>query len=191
MALTGNPGTGKTEVAHIISRVLYEAGVLPEAKVIIGNRETLVGQYVGQTAIKTKEAVQKAMGGVLFIDEAYSLNSNAGGAHDFGAEAIATLIDEMENNKGKFCVIFAGYEIPLKQMIASNPGFNSRIQFWINFPDYSRDELKDIILRFLSKDSVKYTLTDDALEKILDITDYYRSMSDFANARTVRKMLFH
>ena len=189
MAFTGNPGTGKTEVAHIISRVLYEAGVLPEAKVIIGNRETLVGQYVGQTAIKTKEAVQKAMGGVLFIDEAYSLSSDAGGAHDFGAEAIATLIDEMENNKGKFCVIVAGYEMPLKQMVASNPGFNSRIQFWIDFPDYSRDELKAIILRFLSKESVKYTITDDALEEMLDITDYYRSMSDFANARTVRKML--
>ncbi|MCQ2771830.1 MAG: AAA family ATPase [Bacilli bacterium] len=189
MAFTGNPGTGKTEVANIISRILFEAGVLPEAKVIVGNRETLVGQYVGQTAIKTKEAIEKAMGGVLFIDEAYSLISDNGGSHDFGSEAIAALIDGMENNKGKFCVIVAGYDEPLRKMIASNPGFGSRIQFWVDFPDYSHDELKDIALRFLSKETVPYTITEEALEEMLSICEFYRHNDDFANARTVRTML--
>lgn len=187
MAFTGNPGTGKTKVANIISRILYEAGVLPEAKVILGNRETLVGQYVGQTAVKTKEAVAKAMGGVLFIDEAYSLSNVC--QNDFGSEAIATLIDEMEKNKGKFCVVLAGYEKPLMDMISTNPGFNSRIQFYLDFPDYTRDELKQIALSFLSKESVSYTIADDAMKEMLNITDYYRTLPDFANARTIRKML--
>lgn len=189
MAFTGKPGTGKTEVAHIISRILYEAGVLPEAKVIIGNRETLVGQYVGQTAIKTKETIEKAIGGVLFIDEAYSLISDNGGSHDFGSEAIATLIDGMENYRGKLCVIVAGYNEPLRKMIAFNPGFGSRIQFWVDFPDYSSDELRSIALRFLAKESVPYTITDEALEEILSICEIYRQKDDFANARTVRTML--
>ncbi len=187
MAFTGNPGTGKTEVANIISRVLYEAGVLPEAKVILGSRETLVGRYVGETAIKTKEAVSKAMGGVLFIDEAYSLSS--GIENDFGPEAIATLIDEMEKNKGKFCVVLAGYEKPLMKMIATNPGFNSRIQFYLNFPDYTRDELKEITMSFLAKETIPYAISDEAMNEILDLTDYYRTLPDFANARTIRKML--
>ena len=187
MAFAGNPGTGKTEVANIISRILYETGVLDEAKVIVANRESLIGQFVGHTAKKTKEIVDKAMGGVLFIDEAYSLFS--GTSTDFGSEAIATLIDEMEKNKGKFCVVVAGYNGPLKEMIDSNPGFGSRIQFWINFQDYSRDELKQIALLFLNKESVKYSIKDDALELLLDITDLYRHNADFANARTVRNIL--
>ncbi len=187
MAFTGNPGTGKTEVADIISRVLYEAGVLPEAKVILGNRTTLVGKYIGETAIKTKEAISKAMGGVLFIDEAYSLSS--GGEYDYGAEAIAILIDEMEKNKGKFCVVLAGYEKPLMNMIASNPGFNSRIQFYLNFPDYTRDELKEITMSFLARETIPYTISDEAMNEMLDITDYDRTLPDFANARTIRTML--
>ena len=187
MAFAGNPGSGKTEVANIISRILYEAGVLDEAKVIVANRESLIGQFVGHTSKKTKEIVDKAMGGVLFIDEAYSLFS--GTSNDFGSEAIATLIDEMEKNKGKFCVVVAGYNEPLKEMIDSNPGFGSRIQFWINFQDYSRDELKQIALLFLNKESVKYSIKDDALELLLDITDLYRHNADFANARTVRNIL--
>ena len=187
MAFTGNPGTGKTEVANIISRILFEIGVLPEAKVIIGDKETLVSQYVGQTAIKTKEAVEKAMGGVLFIDEAYSLSN--GSSADFGSEAISTLINEMEKNKGKFCLILAGYEKPLKNMIATNPGFSSRIQFYLDFPDYSRDELKKIALSFLKKETVPYTIDENAMQEILNITDYYRTLPDFANARTVRKIL--
>lgn len=188
MAFAGNPGSGKTEVANIISRILYEAGVLTEAKVIVANRESLIGQFVGHTAKKTKEMIDKAMGGVLFIDEAYSLFSGGIG-NDFGSEAIATLIDEMEKNKGKFCVVVAGYNGPLKEMIDSNPGFGSRIQFWINFQDYSREELKQITLLFLNKESVKYSITDDALELLLDITDLYRNNKDFANARTVRNIL--
>lgn len=95
----------------------------------------------------------------------------------------------MENNKGKFCVVLAGYEEPLRAMIATNPGFGSRIQFYIDFPDYSRDELKQIALSFLSKEPVPYTMTDDAMEEMLDICDFYRHRDDFANARTVRKML--
>lgn len=188
MAFAGNPGSGKTEVANIISRILYEVGVLAEAKVIVANRESLIGQFVGHTAKKTKEMIDKAMGGVLFIDEAYSLFSGGIG-NDFGSEAIATLIDEMEKNKGKFSVIVSGYNEPLKEMIDSNPGFGSRIQFWINFQDFSRDELRLIVHSFIKKESLNYTITQEAVEMILDIADYYRNSNDFANARTIRKIL--
>lgn len=185
MAFKGNPGTGKTEVARIIAKILHEAGALPTNKVVETDREGLVGAYVGHTAIKTKEIIDKAMGGVLFIDEAYQLYD--GSKEDFGPEAIATLIKAMEDNQGKFCVILAGYTNELDNMIKANPGFESRIQFHVDFPNYSRDELREIgSLMFASSE---YAYTDDAMEALLDLVDHKRKQPHFANAREIRNLI--
>ncbi len=190
MCFYGNPGTGKTEVARIISRILYDAGVLTEAKLIETDGHGLLGKVVGETAPKTKAKIDDAMNGVLFIDEAYSLLSSAsasGGSTNYGDEAIAVLLKEMEDHRGQFCVILAGYSTEMENMISSNPGFKSRIQFKLEFPDYTREELGDIARLFLDKKN--YNIDDKALDYILDITDYYRKQPDFANARTVRNIL--
>lgn len=186
MCFYGNPGTGKTEVARIISRLLYDAGVLPEAKVVETDARGLIGKYVGETAPKTQDKINDAMGGVLFIDEAYSLTD---GSQDksYGEEAIAVLLKEMEDKRGKFCVILAGYKNEMQNMIAANPGFESRIQFSLDFPDYTRDELAEIANLMLSKK--KYTISEDALNKILDISDWYSKKANFANARTIRNII--
>ena len=190
MCFYGNPGTGKTEVARILSRILYDAGVLGEAKLVETNAQGLIGEYVGHTGPKTQNKINQAMNGVLFIDEAYSLtnsNTNEGGSGSYGDEAIAVLLKEMEDHRGQFCVILAGYKDEMKTMISSNPGFQSRIQFTLEFPDYSREELGEIAGVFLSKKN--YTIDDEALKCLLDITDYYRKQPNFANARTVRNIL--
>ncbi len=186
MCFYGNPGTGKTEVARIISRILADAGVLPEAKLVETDAKGLIGKYVGETAPKTSAKIKDAMGGVLFIDEAYSLNIGSG-SRDYGEEAIATLLKEMEDRRGKFCVILAGYKNEMQEMLSSNPGFESRIQFKLDFPDYSREELGEIAKRFLKKK--KYEITEDALDKLLDIAEWYRERPNFANARTLRNII--
>ena len=186
MTFRGNPGTGKTEVARIIAGILYENGLLPTDHVVETDRSGLVAAYVGQTALKTMERVEEAMGGVLFIDEAYSLTQDESKG-DYGHEAVATLIKAMEDHRGEFCVILAGYRNPIKDMIASNPGFRSRIQFHIDFPNYSREELGQIAALMLEKKG--YSISDEAMERILDITDVKRKDPDFANAREVRNIL--
>ena len=186
MCFNGNPGTGKTEVARIISRILYEAKVLPEAKLVETDAHGLIGKFVGATAPKTEEKINSALGGVLFIDEAYALVAD-NSKTSYGDEAISVLLKNMEDHRGRFCVVLAGYHDEMQEMIASNPGLKSRIQFSLDFPDYSRDELKEIAVRFASKK--KFVITEDALEKILDITDYFRQGPNFANARTVRNIL--
>jgi SpoVK/Ycf46/Vps4 family AAA+-type ATPase len=190
MCFYGNPGTGKTEVARILSRILYDAGVLGEAKLVETDAHGLLGNYVGETAPKTLVKVNEAENGVLFIDEAYSLigTSTADGkASNYGDEAIAVLLKEMEDRRGQFCVIMAGYKDEMKAMISSNPGLESRIQFILEFPDYSREELHDIAKIFLSKK--KYIIAEDVMNRILDVTEYFRNRPNFANARTVRNIL--
>jgi len=189
MCFYGNPGTGKTEVARILSRIMYEAGVLPESKLVETDAHGLIGKYVGETAPKTEDKINDAMNGVLFIDEAYGLADDAGsgGNSGYGDEAIEVLLKEMEDHRGQFCVILAGYKDEMKKMIGANPGLASRIQFTLDFPDYSRDELGEIAQRFLSVK--RYEITADALERVLDITEYFRALPNFANARTVRNIL--
>jgi SpoVK/Ycf46/Vps4 family AAA+-type ATPase len=190
MCFCGNPGTGKTETARIISRILYEAGALPEAKLIETDVHGLMGKYVGETAPKTLAKINEAMGGVLFIDEAYALTeagTTDGKATNYGDEAIAVLLKEMEDRRGQFCVILAGYTDEMKAMISSNPGLASRVQFTLDFPDFTREELSAIAQRMLEKK--KYTIADNALSLLLDVCEYYRRQPDFANARTVRNLL--
>lgn len=133
--------------------------------------------------------INDAMNGVLFIDEAYGLTSSntaSGGVASYGDEAIAVLLKEMEDKRGQFCVILAGYKDEMKSMISSNPGLESRIQFTLDFPDYTREELSEIAVAFLKK---KYEIDNAALARLLDITEYYRVRKNFANARTVRNIL--
>lgn len=186
MCFYGNPGTGKTEVARIIAGILHENGLLPTDKVIETDRSGLVGRYMGETPQKTLEVVAAAMGGVLFIDEAYSLVPDDNG-QDYGHEAVSTLIKAMEDFRGKFCVILAGYKNKLNEMIKTNPGFRSRIQFELDFPNYSREELGRIAkLMFRNR---KYSISDPAMDKVLDITDVRRKDPNFANAREIRNII--
>ena len=187
MRFNGNPGTGKTEVARILSRILYEAGVLKEAKLVETDAYGLLGSTVGETAPKTRAKIEDALDGVLFIDEAYALCENRNGSMNYGAEAVAVLLKEMEDKRGCFCTILAGYKDEMNRMIASNPGFESRIQFSIDFPDYTREELGQIAKKMLHKKG--YRIDEDALSRILDITDHDRQKPNYANARNVRNIL--
>ena len=183
----GNPGTGKTTVARLMGKILHSLGVISSPVVYEVTREDLVSRYLGETAHLTRETVMKAMGAVLFIDEAYSLNS--GGPHDYGAEAINTLTPILENYKGKFVCIAAGYTRDMLQFLQMNKGLKSRFDETIYFDDYNVDELLQIFVNMASKK--EFRLDDEALAAARELFEkaYAQRDENFGNARTVRKAL--
>jgi len=184
MVFLGNPGTGKTTVARLISGLYASIGLLSKGQLIEVDRSGLVAGYVGQTALKTQEVIQSALGGVLFIDEAYSLSS--GGENDFGREAIETLLKAMEDHRKDLVVIVAGYTGPMEKFITSNPGLESRFNRYFYFPDYNGEQLMEIFRIQCKKNS--YTLTPEAEEEALKMfTQLYEERNEnFGNGRDVR-----
>lgn len=184
---SGNPGTGKTTVARMFGKIFYGLGILETGQLIETDRSGLVGEYIGSTAQKTQEMIKKAMGGVLFIDEAYSLYSPGGTAQDFGMEAIDTLVKAVEDNRDKFIVILAGYKDEMKNLMKANPGLESRFTKFVNFPDYSEKELLQIAEKIAEENA--YSLSDDGKQAFL--SKIRKSMVDdrFGNARTVRNIV--
>ena len=185
LVFTGNPGTGKTTVARILARLYKEIGILSKGQLVEVDRSGLVAGYVGQTALKTQEKIQEAMGGVLFIDEAYALAKDG---NDYGQEAVDTILKAMEDNRRDFIVIVAGYTRPMEEFINSNPGLRSRFNKYIFFPDYTADELMGIFDLQCRKYS--YTLSDEARAEIEDMIREMEADKDenFANAREVRNL---
>ena len=183
---TGNPGTGKTTVARIVSEIYKELGILQKGHLVETDRSGLVAEYVGQTAVKTNKIIDSALDGILFIDEAYSLVD--GGNSDYGKEAIATLLKRMEDNRDRLVVILAGYTDDMKRFIDSNPGLQSRFNRYIEFPDYSADELYQIFISNAKK--YDYKLTDEASLFLKEALEAVVSSKDknFGNGRFVRNV---
>lgn len=186
MIFLGNPGTGKTTVARIIAEMLYNLKYVKQNKLIEVSSKDLVAEYVGQTAPKTMAVVEKAMGGVLFIDEAYSLASGNGQGNSYNEEAIATLIQAMENYRDEFVVIFAGYTKEMQDFLNSNSGIVSRIGYTLEFDDYTEDELIEIFKQMVTK--AGFILTEDAITKAREIIKEYKDSPNFGNARFVRNL---
>ncbi len=185
MCFTGNPGTGKTSIARVIGKIFEEENILSGSGdfVEIHGRD-LVDKFVGWTAQKVHDTVEKAIGGVLFIDEAYSLVADRRGS--FEDEAIATLIKEMEDHRNEICIILAGYTEEMKNLIRFNPGFESRIQFTINFPDYNEEELLEIFNRLCRKE--KYKLSKNCKETLINNFTKAKKEENFGNGRYVRNL---
>ena len=186
MSFTGSPGTGKTTVALRMADILYKLGYSRKGHLITVTRDDLVGQYIGHTAPKTKEVLKKAMGGILFIDEAYYLYK-PDNERDYGAEAIEILLQVMENQRDDLVVILAGYKEKMEKFYESNPGLSSRIANHIDFPDYSPEELLQIGKIMLEEQ--QYVLTPDAEKVFLDYIKIRMQKPLFANARSVRNAL--
>ena len=194
LVFTGNPGTGKTTVARLIGEIYREIGVLKKGHLIETDRSGLVAGYIGQTALKVKKVTKEAYGGVLFIDEAYSLHVE-NSENDFGKEAIDTLLKEMEDNRDNLLVIVAGYEGPMRSFLQSNPGLQSRFNKFIDFEDYSSDDLYNIFELIAKKN--EYFLDKEAKVEIRKLFEYLvrNKATNFSNGRLVRnifeKLIIH
>ncbi|WP_342397538.1 AAA family ATPase [Candidatus Chlorohelix sp.] len=186
MCFTGRPGTGKTTVAMKMASILYELGYIRRNHVVVVTRDDLVGQYVGHTAPKTKEVLKKAMGGVLFIDEAYYLYRREN-ERDYGQEAIEVLLQVMENQRDDLVVIMAGYKDRMDEFFSSNPGVRSRIAHHIDFPDYNLDELMQISDLMLKQQM--YYLDTASIEPYQKLVASQMEHEHFSNARTIRNLL--
>jgi len=186
MSFTGSPGTGKTTVGLKMADILYRLKYIKKGHLLTVTRDDLVGQYIGHTAPKTKEVLKKAMGGVLFIDEAYYLYK-PDNERDYGAEAIEILLQVMENQREDLVVVLAGYKEPMDQFYQSNPGLSSRIANHIDFPDYTVEELLKISKLILEEQ--QYQLTFDAENALTEYITRRKEKPLFANARSVKNAL--
>ena len=185
MVFSGSPGTGKTTIARLMARIYRSLGILSKGQLVEVDRSGLVAGYVGQTALKTKKAVEKALGGVLFIDEAYALNGSTGS--DFGQEAIDTILKAMEDHRNDLVVIAAGYEDLMDRFIHSNPGLESRFNRFLHFQDYTPEELLEIFKMRCGKGC--YELEEDAAGLVRDfLREENRDPESFGNARGVRNV---
>lgn len=185
MVFSGPPGTGKTTVARIIARIYKDLGILSKGQIIETDRSGLVAGYIGQTAIKVSQIVKRAVGGILFIDEAYSLSSGSNN-DDYGREAIDTLVKSMEDYRDDLIVIVAGYTEPMKSFINSNPGLRSRFSKYIEFSNYSAEELFSIFNNMCNLH--KFILSDAVIIKLQSIFDVQQHIESFGNARGVRNL---
>lgn len=189
LVFTGSPGTGKTTVARIVARIYKDLGILKRGHTVETDRSGLVAEYMGQTAVKTNAIVDSALNGVLFIDEAYALVPDASySGGDYGQEAISTLLKRMEDDRDRLVVIIAGYPKEMQRFIDSNPGLQSRFNRYINFPDYTSEELYRIFLMYTKKN--EYTLNQEAgvylRERLEDVVAH--KTRNFGNARYVRNV---
>lgn len=188
MMFKGNPGTGKTTVARLISKLFLKMNVLTKGHLIEAERADLVGEYIGHTAQKTRDLIKKSLGGILFIDEAYSLGR--GGEKDFGKEAIDTLVKHMEDKQHEFILILAGYSREMDYFLSLNPGLHSRFPLVVDFPDYSIEQLMDITGLMLKER--EYALSHEAEKKLREHLVYVKSAlspSGFSNGRYVRNII--
>ena len=186
MCFSGNPGTGKTTVAIRMAQILHRLGYVRKGHLVSVTRDDLVGQYIGHTAPKTKEVLKRAMGGVLFIDEAYYLYRPEN-ERDYGQEAIEILLQVMENQRDDLVVILAGYSDRMDRFFSSNPGFRSRIAHHVDFPDYTPGELLEIASRMASE--MHYEFDDEAMQAMREYIELRMRQPHFANARSIRNAL--
>nr|AIA21257.1 putative rubisco expression protein [Pyropia kanakaensis] len=186
MSFTGSPGTGKTTVAMKMADILHRLGYIKKGHLLTVTRDDLVGQYIGHTAPKTKEVLKQAMGGVLFIDEAYYLYK-ADNERDYGSESIEILLQVMENQRNDLVVIFAGYKDRMEKFYESNPGLSSRVANHVDFPDYTSDELLQIAKMMIEEQ--QYCFTEEADKTLLEYTERRMKQPYFANARSIRNAI--